>query len=141
MAVNVEVYQVGGTAPDALWDVVGDPWRLAEWTDAERVEQVEPQPLAVGTRIVTVEAAATRTWRVMTAEQRLLEVATTTDRGELAVGWRVARDPLGSRLILAGGLQPAGGGRWRARLVDAPALRRRLDRWCHAALRVAARGS
>ncbi|MDP9405431.1 MAG: hypothetical protein M3O86_02355, partial [Actinomycetota bacterium] len=90
--VRAELYRVSRLPPDALWAVVGNPWRLAEWTDAERVESVAPEPLAVGSEIVTVEAGDVRTWRAGTVAPRLLELTTTLPRGELGVGFRVALD-------------------------------------------------
>lgn len=134
MAVTAELYQVSGRSPEQLWQVVGDPWRLAEWTDADRVDSVEPQPLGVGTRIATSQARDERVWRVITVEPRLLEMTTETTRGTLGVGIRVVGDPLGSRLIMAAQLAASG---LRAQMLDAPALRRSLDRWCSAAVRVA----
>jgi len=134
MAVSAELYQVSGRSPEQLWQVVGDPWRLAEWTDAERVDSVEPQPVTVGTRITTAQDGDERVWRVITVEPRLLEMTAETNRGLLGVGIRVVRDPLGSRLIMAAQLAATG---LRAQMVDGPALRRSLDRWCSAAVRVA----
>ncbi len=134
VAISAELYQVSGRTPEQLWEVVGDPWRLAEWTDAERVDSVEPQPVTVGTRITTSQDGGERVWRVITVEPRLLEMTAETNRGTLGVGIRVVRDPLGSRLIMAAQLAASG---LRAQMVDGPALRRSLDRWCSAAVRVA----
>ena len=133
--VRAELFQVSSAPPDAVWAVVGDPWRLAEWTDAERVTGVAPEPLQVGSEILTVQDGATRVWRVITAQPRLLELRTATPHGVLELGCRVAVDPRGARLVLAAALESSG---LRARLVDAPALRRRLERWCHAAVLAAA---
>lgn len=140
MAVRFEMFATGGVSTDDLWDVVGDPWRLAEWTDVESVAQVEPDPPRVGTTIETVEAGTTRTWTIVTLEARLMELRTTTERGGMGVGFRVVRDARGgSRLVLAAGLDREGVlGTLRARLLDAPALQRRMDQWAHRALRVAA---
>lgn len=131
---SLELYAVGGAPPDQLWALVGDPTRLPEWTDATSVEV--SGPVAVGTTLTTRDAERILEWRITTAEQRLLEVVTTLPRGELGIGVRVARDPYGSRLILAAGFTPAD------RVADlgwflrgAPALRRRFDRWTRAALR------
>ncbi len=134
MAVAAELYQVSGASPAQLWALVADPWRLAEWTDADRVESVEPEPAGVGTRITTLEPGGTRSWEIITFEVKLLEMTTGTSRGALSFGVRVVRDSLGSRLILAARLEAPG---LRAQLLDGPALRRRLDRWCSAAVRVA----
>ena len=140
MTVRFEMFATGQVPTDALWGVVGDPWRLAEWTDVESVADVSTEPVRVGTTIETVEAGTTRIWEVVTFEPRLIEMRTTTERGGVAVGFRVIRDARGgSRLVLAAGLDPTGfGGRLRARLFDVPALQRRMDRWSANALRVAA---
>lgn len=138
--IRFEMFQTGSVTTDALWSVVGDPWRLADWTDVESVADVEPEPMTVGTRIGTVEAGTTRVWRVVTSEPRLYEMTTDTERGEVGFGCRVVRDARGgSRIILAAGLTPRGfAARLRARALDAPSLRRRMDRWANEALRVAA---
>lgn len=136
MPTRFEMFASGTVAPDALWAVVGDPWRLPEWTDVESVAHVRPDPPQVGTQVETVEAGTVRLWRVVTREPRLFEMTTTTERGDLAIGCRVVRDNRGgSRVILAAGLERTG---LRTRLLDVPALRRRMDRWAHNALRVAA---
>ena len=139
MSVRFEMFATGRVSTDALWAVVGDPWRLAEWTDVESVAHVRGEPVRVGTTIETVEAGTTRLWEVVTLESRLIEMRTTTERGGVAVGFRVVRDARGgSRLVLAAGLDPIGfGGRLRARLLDGPSLQRRMDRWAANALRVA----
>lgn len=140
MMVRFEMFHTGQVAPERLWSVVGDPWRLAEWTDVESVADVAPDPPVVGTRVTTVEAGTTRTWEIVTLEARLLELSTTTERGTVGFGCRVVRDARGgSRLVLAGGVALTGfAAKLRARLLDAPALRRRMDRWSAEALRVAA---
>ena len=139
MTVRFEMFATGQVSTDALWDVVGDPWRLAEWTDVESVAHVRGEPVRVGTTVETVEAGTMRVWEVVTLESRLIEMRTSTERGGVAVGFRVVRDARGgSRLVLAAGLDPAGaGGRVRARLFDGPALQRRMDRWSANAFRVA----
>lgn len=138
MSIRTELYAVTTATPDDLWAVVGDPWRLAEWTDAELVGSVAPEPVAVGTEIVTTEDGAVRTWRVVTSQTRLLEIATDVPRGVLTVGLKVVRDPRGARLVLATGLDPTGKvGGLRRRFVELPALRRRLDRWSAAAIKTA----
>ena len=135
MTIRFEMFATGSASTDALWAVVGDPWRLAEWTDVESVADVAPEPPQVGTRIETVEAGTTRIWHITTLESRLLEMRTQTERGEVGIGCRVVRDARGgSRIILAAGLERSG---LRARLFDGPSLRRRMDRWAHNALRVA----
>ena len=140
MVVRFEMFHTGQVEPERLWSVVGDPWRLAEWTDVESVADVTPDPPVLGSRITTVEAGTTRTWQITTLEARLLEMWTDTERGSMGVGCRVVRDARGgSRLVLAGGVEVNGrAGTLRARLFDAPFLRRRMDRWSAEALRVAA---
>lgn len=134
--IRFEMFATGGVSTDALWAVVGDPWRLGEWTDVESVAHVTPEPPQVGTTIETVEAGTVRQWRITTWEPRLMEITTSTERGEVGIGCRVVRDARGgSRLVLAAGLDRSG---LRARLFEVPALRRRMERWCHTALRVAA---
>jgi hypothetical protein len=140
MVVRFEMFHTGQVEPARLWRVVGDPWRLAEWTDVESVADVNPDPPVLGTTITTVEAGTTRTWQITTLEARLVEMWTSTERGSVGVGCRVVRDARGgSRLVLAGGLEASGrAGNLRARLLHAPSLRRRMDRWSAEALRVAA---
>lgn len=139
MTVRVELYAVGNAPPEDLWAVVGDLRRLPEWTDADSVERIEPEPVEVGTEVVVVSGGAPQTWQVMTAEPRVLEVRTDTPRGPVAFGVRVARERSGSRVVLAGALHPAGfAGTLRARALHAPALRRRFDRWTRRALDLAA---
>jgi hypothetical protein len=135
--LRTELYAVTTAAPDDLWAVVGDLWRLAEWTDADHVDAVTPDPPQVGTEVVTTERGQARTWQVVTKQNRLWEIATDAANGRLTVGFRVVRDPRGARLIMASGLEPkAKVGAVRARTVELPALRRRLDRWSAAALAV-----
>lgn len=140
MAINFEMFATSSVSSDALWAVVGDLWRLSEWTDVESVANVRGEPPAVGTEVETVESGTTRLWRVTTWERRLYEMRTMTERGEVGFGCRVVRDARGgSRLILAAGVEGDGFvGGLRARLLDVPSLRRRMDTWAHDALRVAA---
>lgn len=136
MPIRFEMFASSSVTSDALWAVVGDPWRLPEWTDVESVAHVRPDPPQVGTQIETVEAGTTRLWTVITRESRLFEMTTTTERGEVSIGCRVVRDARGgSRIVLAAGLE---GGGLRTRLLDVPSLRRRMDRWAANALHVAA---
>ena len=140
MDVRFDLFQTGSVDPQALWRVVGDPWRLAEWTDVESVADVSPDPPQLGSQIQTVEAGTTRVWRIVTWESRLLEMHTDTEKGRVGFGCRVVRDARGgSRLILAAGLEAHGAlQRVRTHLIDAPSWRRRMDRWAGEALRVAA---
>ena len=140
MTVRFEMFQSGAVSSDALWAVVGDLWRLPDWTDVESVADIRGEPVGVGTEVETVESGTTRLWRVTTWEARLYEMRTQTERGEVGFGCRVVRDNRGgSRIILAAGLEATGfAAGLRARLFDGPSLRRRMEEWAHAALRVAA---
>ena len=141
MDVRFEMFATARSVePATLWAVVGDPWRLAEWTDVESVADVSPEPPVVGSRIQTVEAGTTRVWNIVTLEARLLELRTQTERGAVGFGCRVVRDARGgSRLILAAGLEAKGTlRRVRTQLLDVPSWRKRMDSWASEALRVAA---
>lgn len=138
MAVHFELYATGIAAPEDTWAVVGDPRRLPEWTDVQRVERIDPEPVRVGTELVIVADGGSWTWRIVTVDMRLLEATTQLPDGQLGIGLRVARDPLGARLVVAGSYQPTGRlAAARVRLLTVPALRRRFDRWTHTALRIA----
>lgn len=138
MAVRVELYATGSAPPEDLWAVVGDLRRLPEWTDAIGIEHIAPMPVEVGTEIVVREGGHSRVWLVRTVEPRMLEVTTETSRGLVGLGVRVVRERSGSRLVLAGALHPSGmTATVRARVLDAPALRRRFDRWIRTALALA----
>jgi hypothetical protein len=139
MTLRFELFAAGRASPEALWALVGVPARLPEWTDAESVAGA-PTGLEEGAEFVTVEAGGRRlAWRIITADQRLWEAATATPRGHVQLGLRVVRQTGGSRLVLAGALTPAGT-RWRARLLDVPSLRGRMDRWAARAMELAATG-
>lgn len=136
-----ELFATGRATPDATWAVVGDLRRLPEWTDAVAVDvhDVDPLAPAVADGFVTVDPDRTLRWRVTTVERRLLEATADTPCGRLGIGLRVAPDPRGTRLVLAGGLTVDGrAARWRARTVEVPAMRGRFDRWTEAALRLGA---
>ena len=146
--MQFEVYAVAPGAPQRLWELVGDPSRFHEWTDADVVEGPPEPPHQVGQRFATVDGGRRRGWVVITTDERLLEIKTDdTDCGRLGIGIRVAGDPLGARLILAGLLDPVGtdqdrGGsagqarrRALARLVHVPRTRARFDRWSARAVR------
>lgn len=139
MAVHVELFAASSVPPEDAWAVVGDLSRLAEWTDADLVHQAHDGPVTVGTELRVVTGGQEQTWRVLTVEPRVLEVAADMPRGHLALGVRVVRERAGSRIVLAGVMQTAGtAATLRARLVAAPALRRRFDRWTRRALDLAA---
>jgi hypothetical protein len=139
--LQFELFSAIPVSPDELWALVGDLRRLPEWTDADRV--IDPPselPPSVGDRFTTVDGARELRWVVITSGPRLLEVKTDDGPcGRFGVGFRVAADPVGSRLILAGLLDPARG-TLRGRLVDLPALRARSERWTELALRAAIDG-
>lgn len=137
--LQFEMFSVGVMPPDDLWALVGDPARLAEWTDAEEVRSIPEPPVAVGSRFVTVDGGRQLDWIVITSGLRLLEAKTDgCAAGRFGVGVRVTPDPHGCRLIIAGMLDPRAG-RVRARTIDLPALRRRCERWSDLAFKVAAR--
>lgn len=140
MDIRFEMFQSGSVSSDALWAVVGDLWRLPEWTDVESVADISSETPGVGTEVETVEAGTTRLWRITTWESRLYEMETQTERGAVGFGCRVVRDNRGgSRIILAAGLEaPTVWTKLRARLLDGPSLRRRMDEWARDAVRVAA---
>lgn len=132
-------FEVFATVPGdaaAVWALVSDPARLPEWTDAEDVPEAPAPPLALGSRFATVDGDRRLEWVVITSEPYLLEAKTDQSAcGRLGFGVRVSDDPHGTRLVLAGLLDPAVLG-LRARMVDVPRLRARLDRWADAAARV-----
>jgi hypothetical protein len=135
--LQFEMFAAGMMSPDDLWALVGDPRRVAEWTDAEELVSAPEPPFEVGDRFTTRDGARELRWVVITTGDKLLEVKTDgCDAGRFGVGVRVAADPIGSRLILAGMLDPVSG-RIRARSLELPALRRRCERWVDTALRVA----
>jgi hypothetical protein len=137
--LRFELFAAGTAKPETLWALVGDPRRLPEWTDAEAVEAAPEPPLAAGATFTTVTGGQRLEWTLFTVEQRLVEAAADTPLGRVAFGARVVRQTGGARLVLAGAVDPPPGlaARLRARLVTVPALRSRLDRWSHQALRVA----
>lgn len=133
-ALRWELFATGTASPEDTWALVSDLSRLPEWTDADAVEP-PLGPLEVGAEFFVSVAGRRLLWRLTTVEPRLLEATTDVPRGRLGIGVRVAADPRGTRLVLAGGLDGDGAAaRWRARLVDVPAMRRRFDRWTAAAL-------
>lgn len=138
--LQFEMFAAAMVSPDDLWALVGDPRRAAEWTDAEEVLGDPDPPLDVGSRFATRTAESTLEWVVITVGDHLLEVKTDgCAAGRFGLGVRVAPDPVGARLIVAGMLDP-GGGRLRARTVDLPSLRRRCERWVDTALKVVTAG-
>lgn len=137
--LQFEMFSTVPCPPEELWALVGDLRRLPEWTDADRVHAAPEPPVEVGARFATETAGDRVDWVVITSLERLVEIKTDDlPAGRFGVGVRVAPDPLGSRLILAGMLDPARSA-VRARLVDLPALRGRLDRWADKAVRAVGR--
>lgn len=133
--LQFEMFSTVPCTPDELWALVGDLRRLPEWTDADRVLSAPEPPVEVGARFTTETGSDGLTWVVITSLERLLEIKTDDlAAGRFGVGVRVVPDPVGSRLVLAGMLDPARS-TLRARLVDLPALRARLDRWSDLAVR------
>lgn len=135
--LQFEMFTTARCSPDVLWALVGDLRRIPEWTEADAVLAAPEPPVEVGARFTTQAGEQRLEWVVITAAERLIEVKTDDlPAGRFGVGVRVAPDPLGSRLILAGMLDPARG-RLRARVLDLPALRSRMDRWSDVAVRAA----
>lgn len=136
MTTRVEIFAIGQAQPDEVWALVGNPRRLPEWTDVESVEQVDPEPVVVGSQLVVRHDGQTRSWEVTTFRPRLLEAVTALPRGRLGIGVRVLTDPIGSRVVLAGAFARAdrlsGLG---FLLVGRPRLRRRFDQWSQQAVR------
>jgi hypothetical protein len=136
--LQFELFTAVPVAPERLWALVGDVRRIPEWTDADHVMQPPEPPLEVGARFTTVDAGRELRWVVITVADRLIEAKTDDGPcGRFGVGVRVAPDPIGSRLILAGLLDPSGS-RVRARVQHLPALRSRAERWADLALRAVA---
>lgn len=134
--LQFELFASVPCAPARLWELVGDPDRLPEWTDAEELTVRPEPPLTVGSRFATIDRQRRLTWVVITSEEHLWEAKTDDcPCGRLGIGVQVTADPHGSRLVLAGMLEPASS-MLRARLVDVPRLRTRLDRWSAAATRM-----
>lgn len=141
MTIRTEMYAPTPATADSMWAVVGDPRQFATWTGADRVEGVSPEPVERGTEIVTVErGGGVRTWRVTSVNERIREMELTADlpEGQLRVGFRVVPQQPGCRLVIAAALEPVKKvGAMRARLVELPALRKRLDRWTERAVKAA----
>lgn len=131
--LRFELFAVAPVDAGQLWALVGDPSRLPEWTDATAVEGAVQAP-GVGEQFSTLEGERVLRWTVITSEARLLEAKTDTPCGRLGVGVSARADDAGSRLVLAGLLDPSVP-RWRARLVEVPRLRRRFDAWTTRAVR------
>lgn len=136
--LQFELFSSVPCQPERLWELVGDPARLPEWTDVDELQQPPEPPVAVGSRFTTLDAGRQLAWVVITCEEHLWEAKTDDSAcGRLGIGVRVAPDTHGSRLVLAAMLEPAAS-TLRARLVEVPRLRARLDRWSAAASRAVA---
>lgn len=137
MTIRFELFAAGPARPEDVWALVGDLHRLPEWTDAARVE-VHGERLSPSA-VVIAEGDRSLEWLVTTWERRLLELSTSLPSGRLSLGVRVLPDPIGSRVVLACAFEPASlAPGVRFRLLGAPALRRRFDRWACSAVRVPA---
>lgn len=138
--LQFELFSSVPCPPERLWKLVGDPDRLSEWTDVDELVQRPEPPVTVGSRFATLDGGRQLNWVVITCEGFLWEAKTDDSAcGRLGIGVRVAPDTHGSRLVLAAMLEPAAS-LLRARLVEVPRLRTRLDRWSAAANRVVAPG-
>ena len=133
--IPFELFAQTSIPPDRLWRVVGDPWRLPEWTDAQEVVVLE-EPIAEGGIVRVRVGEVWQEWALLTVGTRIWEARTQTRGGTLGIGARVAPDPRGSRLVLAGALEPARG-TVRARVLTVPRLRSRFDHWTRAVLAIA----
>lgn len=117
-----------------MWELVGAPGRLSEWTDAGPPTPA-PSQWTTGAQFTVPQAGGTA-WSVISTGQRVVEVAGDTPCGRLGVGVRVigvrtpgdTTAPVRSRVVFVARLRPAGSP-LRARLRHVPALRRRFDRW------------
>lgn len=138
LSLTFELFATGAMSPDALWAVVGDPGRLPEWTDAEAVRG-PGRPLEEGDEVGVTVGGTPMTWTVVTVGERIWEAQAATSAGVLGLGARVVGDASGSRLILAGSLEPSGSA-LVARLLTLPRLRSRCDHWTADALRLARQG-
>lgn len=135
--LEFELFAASPTSPEALWALVGELGRLPEWTDATGCADLPSEPRE-GATFVTLHGDQRLEWTLITAEPRLLEAKADTACGRLGIGVRVAPDPHGSRLVLAGALKPSVGA-LRARTIELPRLRRRFDDWSTRAVKVATR--
>lgn len=143
-AQRVELFAAGAVSPEALWNLVGDLDRLPEWTDADDVAAIEPVPVDVGTKVVTNDGPRQLAWTITTSQPLVLELTTELDRGRLGIGVSVVREQMGARarMILAAAYEPGSSAELLCfRLLGAPALRRRFDRWTRLALSIARRDS
>ena len=139
MSLDAEQYAEYLVPADALWEVVGDPRRLPEWTGLSAPLRISAgsgpdEPLGAWEADVLArvhDGEAVRQLRVITARRGVVEVTTDTGCGRVGIGVRVvgeANRPGTSRLVVAGQLDPSRGA-LRARTLDLPRLRRRFDAW------------
>lgn len=134
MPMSVERFAASVAGADALWEVVGDPARIPEWTDADRVEVLdEPVP---GARVAVHRRERRTDWRLLTYGARAWEIERHGRVGWIGLGAKVVDEGERARLVLVGSLEPAGS-RWRARVVELPRIGAMLDRWACAAVDLA----
>lgn len=139
MSLDVEQYAEYLVPADALWEVVGDPRRLPEWTGLSvplriSADPAPEEPLDAWRSDVLArvrDGEAVRQLRIITARRGVVEVTTDAECGRVGIGVRVVGDPNRpgtSRLVVAGQLEPTRSA-LRARTFDLPRLRRRFDAW------------
>lgn len=139
MSLDVEQYAEYLVPAEALWEVVGDPRRLPEWTGLSAPLRISADaapdaPLDAWQPDVVARVRddqAERQVRVVTARRGVVEVTTDAECGRVGIGVRVvgeANRPGTSRLVVVGRLDPTRSA-VRARALDLPRLRRRFDAW------------
>ena len=153
-ALTIEQYAEFTASPEALWSIIGDPARLADWTQARlgpldhgsdfeapgadfeppaNLDDGMPSEWLEGARFVVAER---KVWtaRVISRGQRVVELTADTDCGQLGIGVRVigqraaGATPGPTRVVFVARLVPSGS-TLRARVRDLPGIRRRFDRW------------
>ena len=134
MPMSVERFAATSSGAEALWAVVGDPARIPEWTDADRVEVIGD--VQAGARVAIVMGERRTDWRLLTFTDRTWEIERQGRLGWVGLGARVVDEGERARLVLVGSLDPSAS-RWRARVVELPRMGAMLDRWATAAVDLA----